>query len=695
MDRLLARRIEREKKFREDITKVAKDYLRLGRGAVEYWTGDFDVAYDALMCYAPLTRDDYVKLAKGHPRRYVLPMSATQITTMATYIAQVLFGQDTPHKVEPRGPEDEIPAEHVNRLLKWNAERQPFYTLGYLWVQDCLVANRGIFYNSWAPLYGSEVVQESVMDPEEVDPETGVPSTYFRPVRKTKVIGGYNRAELVSPYDWVADPALPLWRLNDMRFCGHKTRIAYHDLERRSKLPIDHPSYVLPSAVAELKEKKAAAKTPSIEAMVSGSGSPTSSTSEVSRTEYERTRSTSDLGLPETGNQKDPGIFDVWELWVKLVPVDHEIHDGEESSVFQFLIAGEDVLLAVNESTYAHGVFPYSVAEGRPFAHYQFSPSWITLLKGLQDHVDYLKNRHQEAIARTVGNVFIANPEYVEIEDFLDPEKEGMLIVLKPNATGMKISEAIQQVPIKDLTENFQEEMMQFLMFSESVTGANSSMQGSMSSDADSATQFAGTQQMSAGRMSSVARLLSTQALVGQTQQFVSNFQQFLDVPQILRFQPNLDTPAALQGVASLAISRDTIQGSFDFVAHDGTLPGTDGKKVAAITRILETVGAFPQIFAPAPGNLDPRKLVFGAAKASGIDLDNFQYPAASLPAPYQPGGAAGPPVAPAGPPGMPSPAGPGQPPGPAPENPAAPALPQIKLPALGPSQPRPGGLGL
>lgn len=675
MDPVLAQRLQKDEEFEKEISKLAREYIHLGRSSLDYWTGDFDVAYDMMMCYAPLEKKDFEHLSKGHPKRFVLPVSATQITTMATYIAQVLFGQDVPHKVEARGPEDEIPAEYINQLLRWNAEQQQTYNLGYMWVQNALIANRAIFYNYWCPLYAYEIANEARENPYTQQP-------YYRTTRKAKVVGGYNKYDLISPYDWVCDPCLPLWRLQEGRFCGHRTTIQFNDLVRRSKLPSDHPNYVLPSAVEKLKDKK---KTKSTGAIISPQAGPpsTNTNSKVSYTAYERARNVSPTG-GETANKEDIGPVECFEMWVRLVPSDHDIFEegtGDEPVIFQFLIAGEDVVLSLTESTYAHGQFPYSVGEGRPNGLSQFSPSWMMMLKGLQDYVDWLKNRHQEALSRTVGNVFIYNPAKVDVDDFLNPEKEGLMIALKPEAGGDKISDVIHQVPIKDMTERFHEEMISFARMSENVTGANSYMQGQTEGEA-SATEFAGTQQMSAGRMSSIARLLSVQGLVPQTQQIVSNFQQFLEMEQAVRFSPSESTPESLLGVASLILKKDLIQGTFDFIPHDGTLPGTDGRKVAAISRLLEAAQAFPDVFAPAPGNLNPRRLIFAAAKAAGVSIENFKYRPQDIPA-------AG------GPPGLaPTPTGvTGAPPGPKPAEPPAPEVGAPALPSAEPPAIRPGNM--
>ena len=62
-------------------------------------------------------------------------------------------------------------------------------------------------------------------------------------------------------------------------------------------------------------------------------------------------------------------------------------------------------------------------------------------------------------------------------------------------------------------------------------------------------------------------------------------FQQFMDFEQTVRYAPDpLTAPVSMEGMDKLIITSDVIQGEFDIIAHDGTLPGTDGKKVAALS---------------------------------------------------------------------------------------------------------------
>lgn len=624
MDRLLAKRLEKDEDFQKKIAKLAKDYITLGQTSLNYWVDEFDSAHDILMCYAPLTKTDLENLEKGHPKRFVLPMTSTQITTMTTFIAQVLFGDEVPHKVDGRGPEDEDSASHMNQLLRWNAEQQETYLLGHLWVQDCLTYNRGIFYNSWAPIFETRVETEETPIPDEIDKETGLPATYQK-LKKVKVpVAGFNRMYLVSPYDFICDPAFPLWRMQDGRFAGHHTTVTWQELYRRSQLPTDDPAYVSPAAVEKLKTRKGGSRNVIPAPSTAGAAAPKKD-AVVSRTGFERSRMATQP--QQDANKEDPGIINLHELYIRLVPKDNEVGEGTDSVIFSVLLANLEEVLSVDESPLQHDMFPYSVGEGRPSGYYQYTPGWVMHMKALQDYIDYFKNRRQQAITRTLGNIFIARTDQVNLTDFFDPDKEGLIIPVLPEASGQKLDDIIKQVQVNDMTKEFHSEMLDFINFSEQVSGVNSQMQGQVEGRDTTATEFTGTMQMGAGRLSAIARILSVMGIVPQTRQFVANFQQFLTMPMSVRFSPTgADSPGTFKGQSSMYITPDVLQGRFDYIAHDGSLPGTDNRKVAAISRLLEAAEAFPTFFTPEAGNIDARALILAAAKAAGLNVENFQF---------------------------------------------------------------------
>lgn len=631
----LTTRLDAEEEFRKKMLKTVQDYIQNARFTLDYYTSDYDVAHDILMCYNSLTRQDYVKLAKGHVRRFILPITATHIHTMTSFLTHVLFGDTCPHKVDPGTPQDEAPARVMNGLLEWNCEQQPAGTfqLGWFWVENALTYNRGIMYDCYQsiykwqwedtpmtgedgqPIFETDAAGNPVMGEDGVTPK---PKTELRKVKKR--VGGFCRMEIVSPYDFYIDQNMPIYRMQEGRFAGHRINLPWIDLDRRSKLPEDDPSYLSPRAIKELKVKPAKSLGyPTPGTITGGTGMEL-----VSRTAYERTRI--NTPLDSRYDAKDPGVVSVVEVWIRLVPKDYDIDDREEPILFQLLMGNEKEIMAMNESVYEHDLFPYAVGEARPSPFYQYSPSWVMLLKNIQDYVDYLKNRHQEAVTRTIGNVFMARAHLIDIQDFEDPDKEGKFINILPEAGSMQINDIIRQVPVVDTTAGFIDEMKQFINFAESTSGASQGLQGSLSNSDQTATAFQNTLGNAQGRLGSIARLLSVQALLPQTKRIVSNFQQFYDGNLIRRIEgSDLENIDGNQ-MQTIEINPDTIQGTFTFRPHDGTLPGADARKVAALTRAIETMPVFPEVFAPGPTGLNPKRIFIDLFRVSGMKPEQYRW---------------------------------------------------------------------
>lgn len=664
MDRVLADKLETDVNFQRKLAKLVSSYIDAGTKTLNYYIDEFDTAHDVFNCYARLTREDLEKLDRGHPRRFIMPMTATQITTMTTYVAQMLYGGQSPHQVDARHEEDEQIADLVNQLLIWNATQQPTYMIGYLWLQDIFTYNRGIMYEEWSPIdeiefeeyeaedTTAEAIEEPDLDPEtgepafdyepsingagfqDTDPQTGEPKfnaiarmttrqpTYTKFKKVKNEVGGFVKFYVVSPYDFICDPMMPLYRQDEMRYMGHRTLIPWNELYERSRLPIDDQRYVSKIAVERLKKKarnNAVIPSEMTQAGLSAAGF-------MSRTRYDRVRSVVP-GNAIVADNKDGGVIDVMNLWIKLIPKEYAFDDSDNVEFYNILVGNGKEVLAINQGPYKHDKFPYAVAEGRPSAHYQFSPGWGFIIRGLQDLADYLNDKHQEALARTTGNIFIYNPMKVDFEDFMNPNKIGLGIAIKPDAADSvnKLSDVITQVPINDYTKNFHTEMQQAFDIAETTTAANSAMQGEPDVNKP-ATTSASAQQMAAGRLTTLARMIDMQAIVPQTNRVVKDMQQFMPDNMVIRIRgDDAEYRPQFQGKKSITLTRDMIQMSFDVVPHDGTMPGTDTRAVAAGTRLLEASQSFQQIFVPGvPGNVDLKALVLWIARKSGVPMDNF-----------------------------------------------------------------------
>lgn len=678
MDALLAARLNEESSHYDNalyrrLAKMGRDYVQAGVSVLDYYSPDFDVCSDMVNCFASGLKTDLEKRNRSDPENFIHPMAATELWTLATFVSQILFGGETARHVEPRNPEDEDKADIVNELLAWNDGQQPTYTQGFHWCLDALTYNRGVMYDRWEDMM--EVHLESVeyslpweapRDPETneiaINPETGKKwrkpkdfqgdkRTRFKKVRKK--VGGFVKIENLSSYDFICDPTIPTNRFQKGRFAGHRVVLTWQELKRRSELPVEDYEYVLPKVVQKLKNSKAK----KISSMTTGASL------SQSRSFFERQRRNQPV-TTITGSDKvdkeDGGVVECFCLQVRARPKAYDIFDDDEDELIELLMSGDTELLSANVTTCIHDQFPYAIGEGRPNAHMQFSPSWTLIIKGPSDYANYLKNRHHDSIARTTGNIFVLDPECIDIDQFTDPNRDGLFITLKPAAAGKPLDSFFKQIPVQDMTAKFHEEMMLWQQTAEQATGAHAAIQGQTEDPSQTLGQFDTVQTMATGRISTIARLLSASALVPQTQRIISNLQQFLPPEIVIRVtgetdafdpdkppekfmtvrrdasewinhedgKPLMTTDESGQPIPDPRASLPDIQGNFDISAHDGAMPGTDQKKVAALSRAVEAWSANPAlqtVFDPTiPGNIDPRKMFFKLLKATGFPIGDL-----------------------------------------------------------------------
>jgi len=642
MDPILAARLNEDSPHFDGalyakISTTATDYITAGLRTLSYHIPDLDAANDLVQCFAPITKADFDKIERNASRNFIHPCTATEMWTLATFLSQILAGGTNTRKVGPREDGDEDAAKAMNELLRWNDNQQPTYTQILLWCLDAVTHNRGIMYDSWfqESQITLEAVEEDDITKEKVQGinakgrprvrANGEPIMVYPKVtryRKKRIPGpGYNKIDLVSPYDFLCDPVLPTHRFQEGRFAGHRVMIPWMELERRSKLDPSDNLYVLPAVVEKIKKRaKSAAFT---QPAIAGAQSPTS------RSHYERTKrqplSPNGMGSQGEVNKDDGGVVECFVLYARHKPKDLGIYeDDDEQEIIQILHAGDKNTLSVNVVSSQHDQFSYSIGEARPNAHEQFSKSWALVIKPIQDFIDELKWRHAENVARA-GNIFLVNPAMCKMEEFLDPNKIGLVIEVTAEAQGSPLDNIIKQIPVTDTTARFYEELEMWIQHAEKATGAHASIQGETENPSQTLGQFDQVQAMATGRIATMARCLSESALVPQTKRFIQNFRQYMPDQMVVRITGEQDDyDPDKKAPTSMTIRQADIDREFDVIPLDGSLPGQDKQKGEALARLLEAYAnpVFQPFFSPLiPGNLDARWILFEAAKLSGVNM--------------------------------------------------------------------------
>lgn len=633
------------------IGNVARQYCDAGMAALNYAVCDFDAATDLVEMSQPITDvANYEKMDRNHALHFRHPATFEQMVTMVTFITEILFGGEVARSVEPQNPNHTAAAEAVNGLLAWNDAKIGIYLQGWLWTWNAIVYNRGVWYETADQEI--ETVKEEVEDDDISKPKEAVldkdgnevqqkgRTKMAHPKRKrlrTRRIysGFYNRLDVVSPYDFICDPALPWTRFQEGNFAGHRVMIKWKELKRRSELDPSEDAYVLPHVVKKIKTQKGNTTTPA----ALGGQLPQN----TSRAYYDRQiRGATATGIGGIGsgliagtdavNKDDGGTCECFQIIIRAKPKDLGLYpDDEEAELIAVLITNTCDVLSVNVRPNQHDQFPYAVGEGRPSATQQFTPGWALACKPCQDRIDDLNTTHSQAQKRQ-GNVMLVDTTKCDVSNLLTPDKNGLIIQRTKQGEGVPVEECVAQIPMTDTTARYNDEMNMWIGFMQTMTGAQAPIRGETEDPSQTATQFDGVQQMAMGRLSAVARILSEMALsgkTGQTFRFVENFKQFMPDSMMIRllgkgseFDP--DNPQDKFQI----VKRADIQHGYDVIPHDGSLPGADAKVIAAATRAVEAWASDPNLGIAfdntVPGSLDPIRIFRELLKKSGLPVEKF-----------------------------------------------------------------------
>lgn len=655
MDPCLAIKLNDEKgneyynsELANNIATVCKNYVENGLGALNYAVCDFDAATDLVEMAQPIIDpQNFSKIDRAAAINFRHPLTFTEMVTLTTAVAQILFGGQQARSVEAQKPEDENAAQDINELLAWNDAKIGLYLQGWLWCWAAVVYNRGVWYETTAQDIGIELepVEEDDISKKQIPLKNKDGSTKMRqgkpvmgyPKRtrfRTKPVysGFHNHLDLVSPYDFICDPSLPVIRFQEGRYAGHRVMIPWIELVRRSKLDPSDDAYVVPSVVLKLKTQKGNTTTPTVIGGVQGPN--------TTRTWYERTmRGANAAGFGGVGtglvpgsdavNKDDGGTIECWNMTIRQKPSILGLYPEDENlELINMLTTSQGDVLSINVLPNKHNQFPYAVGEGKPNAHRQLTPGWALAIKPIQDRVDDLNITHSTAQKR-MGNIYLVDQTKCDIANLLAPDKNGLMVMRTEAGRSATADECIKQIPVTDTTARYPDEMAMWIETAENTTGAHASVQGQTADPSQTATQFEGTQEMAMGRISSIARCLSEMAICPQTRRWVENLQQFMPSETMIRvtgqgsdFDP--DNPPEKYRT----IKKADIQAGFSVIAHDGSLPGADAKTIAAASRAIEAWSANPNLAAAfdntIPGAFDPIRIFRELMKKSGLNTVKF-----------------------------------------------------------------------
>lgn len=557
-------------------------------------------AEDSILAYMPASEMDKKRETNrdqnGVPSytTMYIPYSYALLMSAHTYWTSVFMGRAPMFQFSGRHGEGENQVMAVEAMVSYNVEIGGMVAPYYIQLYDAGKYGVGVLGDFW----DEELIQRSWI--EEVDDGTGKMTR----TQKTAQSAGYkgNRVYNISPWDFLPDPRQTVGNYQKGEFVGVRRQLAWNDLVRRAK-----QGYI--TNLDHVKTARGTSEPRRGEDHASSLEKPLDDTFLVGYS-----NGTDDI--------KHPSIVSGYEVYVDLIQEDWGLGGLDFPEKWCFTITKDfSILLGAQPLGSMHGKFPFSVTECEIEGYGSWSRGLPETVEPLQNTMDWLLNVHFFNVRAALNNLFLVDPTKVVMKDLFNPTPGGV-IRLKPEAYGQDLNKMFMQIPISDITRSNITDLDLIMGIGERTTGINDSMLGVLqNSGRKTATEVRTSTGFGVNRLKTITEYMSATSFTPQAQRFVQNCQQYYDAPLKLRMVGNL---ASVAGPKFLDVTPETIQGFYDMVPVDGTLPVDRMAQVNMWMQIMQGLRSMPQVFA----QYDAGKIFAHVAMLGGVkNVDQFKLP--------------------------------------------------------------------
>ena len=554
------------------ILNAFKDRLRMSRSALALRSSKWVEAEDMMKAYLPVSENDRLRetARKGGKPQYTtveVPYSYATMLTAHTYLTSVFLSRNPVLQVQGRHGASQQAEQSLEALLDYQITVGGALPPLYIWLLDPLKYGYGVLGHYWE----EEVIVSSAYV-EEQGTFLGVPIPgKLKKVLKTTEARGYvgTKHYNVRPHDFHFDPRLPLMRFQEGEFVIRYDQIGWN----------------------RVVEKKANGTFFNVE--------------EISK-HSQSLNAQRDLGsprtiLPETtfldqqlfgAKGKAPSRVNLHEFYFECIPSDYGLSPGKKPEKWVFSIANENVIVSAQPLGYLHNKYPFDVLEYEVGGYEIFNRSLLEVSKPLNDVMSWLFNSHFYNVRKTLNDQFIVDPSMVVMSDLEDPNP-GRLVRLKPAAYGKPVDSVMKQFQTQDVTRQNLSDSDMVMQLSQRVSGVTDNIMGMVNaSGRKTATEVRSSSSFASNRLKTTVEWMSATGWAPWTQKLIQTTQQMYDAERKYRVVGDL----ALDGEAYLNVKPEDIQGFFDFVAVDGSLPIDRFAQANLWQQLLTGMAASPQL---------------------------------------------------------------------------------------------------
>ena len=507
---------------------------------------------ETLTTYAQVD-DKEVELQKDDPRKpvtIVFPYSFVIMETMLSYLVSAFF-QDPVFRYEGVSPEDIVGAELLTYVIQQQCNRAKVLLAAHTMLRDCVSYGIGIGAPGW-------VIEEGFKSRKVAQGIFGKALGKFERVQEEAILYEGNNLKNVDVYRALPDPNTPINEVQDGEFFGYIDITNYPDLLSEEKTSDDlfNVKYL-----KFLNDKKTSIYAEDASGRENKFGGRSlrrahSVTSEV----------------------------DNIHMFVKIIPKEWKVGDGEYPEKYHFTISGDSVLIRMKPLGLNHDKFPVAIA-APDFDGYSTTPiSRMEIMSGMQHILDFLFNSHITNVRKAINDMFVVDPYIVNIADMKNP-KAGKLIRTRRPVWGQGVKDAVQQLQVTDITRANLSDGSYIMDNMEKIGAADQAAMGHLRKGGPerlTGKEFEGTARGGMARMERVARIIGIQAFQDIGYFFAHHTQQLMEEETYIKtvgsWPENLGKIYGTQN--RIKVSPFDLLIDYDLFVRDGSIPGSNFSSV-------------------------------------------------------------------------------------------------------------------
>ncbi len=526
-----------------------------------------------------------------------IPYSYGMLMAAHTYWTTVFLSRTPILQYAGRHGEGEQQVQAVEAVVDYQVHNGQMLVPWYTWVYDVGKYGAGILGLHWEDRH--EIITEIVEVPRTV---FGIPTPGSEKRKITRRVRGYsgNRVYNVRPYDFLPDPRVPLARFQEGEFCATYTELGWNEVLRRKAQGF----YM---NIEQLRRHRAA------RAREAGASSLEMPTEDELPDTIPPKNAREDL--------KGAEVTGLYEVYVELIPSEWKLGNSDFPEKWVFTVDSAFIVLIGAQPLGAiHNKFPFLVQELEPEGYGLTSRGIPKINQDIQHVIDWLVNSHFYNVRKALNDQFIVDPSRVVMQDLLDPLPGG-IIRLKPAAYGTDPKTVMTQLAVVDVTSTHLRDTQFMIEMAQRALGINDQIMGLQTGGGGrkTAQEVRTSASFGINRLKTSSEFMSAMGWAPMSQMIVQNTQQYYDLERKFRIVGDL---AITAGPQFLDVTPEGIQGFFDFVPVDGTLPIDRFAQANLWRELFAQMKQFPELMA----QYDMGKIFAWVAQLAGLkNINQFR----------------------------------------------------------------------